>query len=73
MYYLKFALNNLSFYNGRTFTWKINKEKFDNLQLEVKNIINTIINPNTGREFIAFLIIPIVILLTKKVKRKYTN
>ena len=46
---------------------------FNNKTKEVKNIINTIINPNTGRVFIAFLIIPIVILLTKKVKRKYTN
>ena len=46
---------------------------FNNKTKEDKNIINTIINPNTGRVFIAFLIIPIVILLTKKVKRKYTN
>ena len=46
---------------------------FNNKTKENKNIINTIINPNTGRVFIAFLIIPIVILLSKKVKRKYTN
>ena len=46
---------------------------FNNKTKENKNIINTIINPNTGRVFIALLIISIVILITKKAKRKYTN
>lgn len=46
---------------------------FNNKTKEDKNIINTIINPNTGRVFIALLIISIVILITKKAKRKYTN